>query len=153
MCCTIRKLTGGSGGTSSSSSRIAAGPPVEAPIATQRRPPPPQAPAAPVAPPAAASPVNPTVPESPPPEVRGVFRGVLAGGGKARGRAAATTRTVRGRLPASISQLPVSSGFGNTSMAPRRMASKAVCIWLRLARDESTRIGVGRRAMMRSMAP
>ena len=86
----------------------------------------------------------------------------MATGGAARGvrgreasgwaRASATARTVSGRLSASCCQLGVSSGLGRTSRAPRRIASKAVCIWLRLAREERTTMGVGRTAMIRSIA-
>jgi hypothetical protein len=63
-----------------------------------------------------------------------------------------TARSVSGKAAASWCQLSGSSGLGRTSSAPRRIASNAVCIWLRLAREERTTIGVGRTAMIRSMA-
>ena len=80
------------------------------------------------------------------------MRGVRTRSRRGTVRAPATVRTVAGRLSASCSQLPVSSGLGSTSSAPLRIASKAVCIWFRLAREERTMIGVGRTAMIRSVA-
>ncbi len=105
---------------------MAAGPPVEAPIATQR--------------------------SSPGGARRAAGRPAGGSGARRTARALATVRTVSGRLSASCCQLGVSSGLGRTSRAPRRIASKAVCIWLRLAREERTTIGVGRTAMICSVA-